>query len=281
MLAACAARRRAMRRDATHMGDPEMLPNTPENIGGVLDAGIRLYRVNFRVLTTIAGLLFGTSLLGIDLMPADPAASTLGELYSPSFVALSLVGFFIATLAYAALIRQLKASASGTPLTAGASVREGFGRMISVTVALVLYILLVSVGAVLLVIPGIWLATATGFAVIFAAEGSGPVAAIRQSFTLVKGHWWRTTAVFAVIFLLIFAVSFMFGALPGAVAGYNAAANGEVSIRTFQLISMIGNTLASMFMMPLGFAMTFAAYRDLQLRKSGEDLEARLGTLEG
>ena len=44
---------------------------------------------------------------------------------------------------------------------------------------------------------------------------------------------------------------------------------------------MIGNTLASMFMMPLGFAMTFAAYHDLQLRKSGEDLEARLGTLEG
>ena len=267
-----------------------MLPNTPENIGGVLDAGIRMYRANFRVLTQTAALLFGGNLalslvavflFGVELMPSDPGTATLAELYTLPVVALSIIGFMIQTLAYAAILRQLQACANGAPLTIGASVRDGFARVIPVTVAFLLYVLLVGIGFVLLAIPGIWLATATGFAVVYAAEGAGPIAAIRQSMALVKGHWWRTTAIFAVIFLLIFAVSFMFGALPGVIAGYNAAATGELPLQTFQLISMVGNTFASMIMIPIGFAMTYAAFHDLKLRATGEDLESRLGSLEG
>ena len=278
--------------DAAQGGKPgrtEVLPETPENIGGVLDAGIRLYRAHFSLLTRIAALFFGAGLainlfavlaLGVNFMPSDPTTATPGELYTPPVIGFSLVGFFVSTLAYAALFRQLQACASGTTLTVSESVRQGLSRMIPLTVSLVLYILLVGAGFLLLVIPGIWLATAAGFTLIFAADDSGPVAAIRQSFRLVHGHWWRTTAVFAVIFLLVFVVSFVFGALPGAVAGFNAAAGDEVPMRTFQLISMIGNAVASTFMIPIGFSMTYAAYHDLKLRKSGEDLESRLGTLE-
>jgi len=267
-----------------------VLPNTPENIGGVLDAGIRMYRANFRVLTQTAALLFGGNLavslvavflFGVNIAPADPTSSTLAELYTLPFVALSIVGFLIATLTYSAVLRQLQACASGAPLTIGASVREGVGRMIPVTVALVLYVLLTGIGFLLLAIPGIWLATATGFAIVFAAEGAGPISAIRQSMSLVKGHWWRTTAVFAVIFLLVFVVSLVFGGIPGGIAGYNAAATGEMPSQTFQLISMIANTLGSIIAIPIGFAMTYAAFHDLKLRASGEDLESRLGSLEG
>ena len=85
-----------------------MLPETPENIGGVLDAGIRLYRAHFSLLTRIAALFFGAGLainlfavlaLGVNFMPSDPTTATPGELYTPPVIGFSLVGFFVSTLA--------------------------------------------------------------------------------------------------------------------------------------------------------------------------------------
>lgn len=49
------------------------------------------------------------------------------------------------------------------------------------------------VGFILLIIPGIWFAISMSMvAPVLAVERSGPVAAMRRSFQIVKGNWWET-----------------------------------------------------------------------------------------
>jgi hypothetical protein len=77
------------------------------------------------------------------------------------------------------------------------SVGEAFGlaadRVGPVIGASLVYIVAVAVGLVLLIVPGIYLATSLYFAAQAAVvDGLGPVAAARRSHELVRGRWWQT-----------------------------------------------------------------------------------------
>lgn len=264
-----------------------MLNETPQSIGGVLDAGTRFYRAQFLALTKTAGVVFGTvwvlnALLvagfGVSVMPDPTAATTLEELYTPPVVALSLVSWLITTFGYAALFCQLDAAARSEPLTTAGALRAGLRRFVPVFVAFLLYGAIVALGLALLIVPGVWAATAFGLVLVLAAVDSGPIGALRGSAALVKGHWWRTTAIFLVITLIVFVLSFAFGGISGFIAGWSAAGGGPPSLG-FQLFAMALNTIGSMLALPIAFAMIYAVYHDLKLRRSGDDLASRLDSL--
>jgi membrane-anchored glycerophosphoryl diester phosphodiesterase (GDPDase) len=80
--------------------------------------------------------------------------------------------------------------------------------------------LLVFIGFVLFVIPGIY----AGVRLVVAApaavlEKRGPQAALRRSWDLVAGNWWRVFGIIAVVTLLALGLELILGHLVGSFTG--------------------------------------------------------------
>ncbi|MEX1038580.1 MAG: hypothetical protein WDZ96_06985 [Acidimicrobiia bacterium] len=84
-------------------------------------------------------------------------------------------------------------------------------------------------GLLLLIIPGLWLATMfTMYTPVIAVEGKGPVAALRRSFELVKGHFWETVGFLLIVGLVGGAAGQLFQliAVPMLMTGQTSFAFG-------------------------------------------------------
>ncbi|MBC8042875.1 MAG: hypothetical protein IAF08_05465 [Rhizobacter sp.] len=85
--------------------------------------------------------------------------------------------------------------------------------------------LLLILGIVLLVIPGIYISVPISFIyVIMLRENRSVGEAISRGFALVRGHWWQSLGVLVVVGLLGYIVSFVFS-LPAGVIGFVSAFN--------------------------------------------------------
>ena len=87
-----------------------------------------------------------------------------------------------------------------------------FNRLINLAVLMGLKFILVAVGTLCFVIPGIYLAISFCFAdVVFALHTADGVAALRTSYDTIKNHWWYVFGLLIVGCLLCFAGTMAFG----------------------------------------------------------------------
>lgn len=138
--------------------------------------------VGFAVLTVVLG-----------------AVGNAGEWFpvgSTTAIVLGIVGglfslLLMAPLGYGVVQGHLKASRDEAP--AWADLKAGFARYGQAVLLALLTVLIVAVGFVLLVIPGIYVMVRIAFAPYrFIQDGVGAVDAIKASFEDTKGRWWRT-----------------------------------------------------------------------------------------
>lgn len=117
------------------------------------------------------------------------------DLFSSFFIGFALVSAisaalygFLSLATALAVKNELSDGAHDVNITGRA-----LGLMAPWVVALFFTWLGTAVGFVLLILPGIWFAVSmTMVAPVLAIEGSGPLAAMRRSFRLVRGNWWET-----------------------------------------------------------------------------------------
>jgi hypothetical protein len=246
-------------------------PDAPQSIGGVLDDGFRLFRASLPkvvVLTffaILAGQLPNLMISGFGSVPAMSLA-LVGSL---------LLSMLISALFYAAAIGRMNAVVQQRDMPLAAALSFGLGRMLPLFAFSVLYALILIVGSLLLLVPGIIFGVSLMFgAFVVLLEGRGPLASLKISHNLVWGNWWRTlvivsvgvivmmTAYLLVIFVAGFAIAF----------GDNSDPTFLVRFLELVLLPLLGAVVA-----PLLYALTLATYYDLKLRRSGADLEQRLG----
>jgi hypothetical protein len=107
-------------------------------------------------------------------------------------------------------------------------------------------------------------------------EGIGVFAALRRSWRLVRGHFWRVfgigllTAIITYIVRQIFTVPFSL--VGGAVAGLQDA-TGFSSALVQLLISDIGTILAGAVLYPFTAGVVALLYLDLRMRREGLDVD--------
>ncbi len=107
----------------------------------------------------------------------------------PQVLSATVVPALITALHVVSLLRI----ADGVQPSVGEAIALAAGRIGPVIGASVVYIVAVAVGLVLLIVPGIYLATSLYFAAQAAVvDRLGPVAAARRSHELVRGRWWQT-----------------------------------------------------------------------------------------
>ena len=261
-------------------------PTQPQGIGGVLDTTFQLYKASLGVVWPLCLLL---SLAGTPPNIYIAMTSSAGALTDPAAMLSAMADpvywlVYLVTLAAlmcvtGALYLKQRAVGTGEELSAGAALQTALGRVLSLVVMVILFIVAFAIGSLLLIIPGMILLVSLmlGTSLIM-FEGKGPVAALTGSHNLVWGNWWRTFAILSIGGILVLVIYMAIGLAVGVVTpfiGLGMDDLGMYSLVSALLIGVVMNILVT----PFFSALLIALYWDLKLRKQGGDLAARVGAL--
>ena len=260
----------------------------PSGIGRVLDSGFKLFVASLKpvllliVVTAVINIIMQYAMFQI-MMPAQQFTTQenitqhMAGIW-PQLLGVSIIMWVVSIILYNAILSRVGDVATGGNGELYDSLIVGIRKALPVFIAAILYTLAISVGFVLLIIPGlILMITLLFFQVLIVVDDEGIIASLKHSHNLVWGNYWRTTAVilvpFFIIYALIMVVAFaagFFGAIstPELVDGQM-----QMSFGVFDILM----ASVSVLMVPLLDAVFVAHVNDLKLRKSGSDLEQRMG----
>lgn len=260
-------------------------PTQPQSIGGVLDVSFQLYKSSIGSVFPLSLLLVLGSGPALFLAmqstgvpnPDDPMAA-FAMFKDPKYWLANLISMVVSTLITGAMYLKQQAIATGQDLGLGGALQTSLGRLLSQVLALVLFGLAVTVGLVLLLVPGFILMLSLILCwILVVLEGKGPVAALLGSHRLVWGNWWRTTGIVTVGFIILMVLYMAIALLVGLVIPF-VGFNDDPLMVGF-VSGFIINGIIYLLVMPYYTALLLSIYWDLKLRKEGGDLAARVGAL--
>jgi hypothetical protein len=259
----------------------------PSSVGRVLDSGFRLFAASLKpvllllVITAIINVIMQYAMFQA-MMPVQQFA-TEEEIAQhmaavmPQILGTSVIIWLVSIILYNAILSRVGAVANGDSSDLYDSLVTGIRKAIPVFVAAFLYALAISIGFVLLIIPGlILMVTMLFFQVLIVVDDEGIIASLKRSHNLVWGNYWRTTAVILIPFFIIYALIMVVAIIAGSLGALSApeVMQGQIQM-TFGVIDII-IAVVSVLLVPLLDAVFIAQVNDLKLRKSGSDLEQRL-----
>ena len=237
-------------------------PTEPLHVVDILVEGFRLFRAGIRSLYVPAFLLV---LIGRLIHPVGIPSAGSGESLNFDqefwlrFLASLVAGFYM----YAVTTAIVHYIASGAPKGVPSPFFIATSRFPVILAVNVLFVLAVMSGTLLLIVPGVFLLVALYFSPMLPiTEGKGPIDSMRGSFSLTRGHWWRTFAV--VVIMVAFAYTTDVGSEK--VALFLAApfdSNLVVNAILWLTYAALGAIIYS-----LGVCVTYSLYQDLRLRQT-------------
>ncbi|MGH2943908.1 MAG: glycerophosphoryl diester phosphodiesterase membrane domain-containing protein [Solirubrobacteraceae bacterium] len=257
----------------------------PLSLGEILDVAIKICLAHWRtLLKTVLVVVVPVQVVSTVLTPDFTVSSfdfgggsgqtpeeTLDELnqYLGGLAISVLLQILAGLFATAACFRAIARAYLGEQSDWRSSLSFALQLAPSLLLLTLLYALGVGFGTLLFIAPGVWLYVAWAFAIpALLVEGLRGRAALKRSFELVKGRWWRTFGVIVVGYILAMLVSTVVqGAfLIGVVVG---AENDALVLVLATLASIAGLAVST----PFQAALLAVLYFDLRVRKEGFDLE--------
>ena len=255
----------------------------PLGIGEILDAGIKLFLRHWRPLVlSVVGLILPVQILSA-LVTASVAPEQFDLTTSESGVEegeeaefligqgiIALLSVISVLLATAVCFKAVADAYLGVEPDWRRSLRFAVRRLGGLFGVAIVGGLLVALGTLALVVPGIWLFVAYSVAVpALLLERIGPIRALRRSFRLVRGRWWPTAGVLLIGYLLIG----ILGALVTGVIMLVPTVVAEDNTLAGALGAVVGGTVGSVLTTPYSAAVVALLYFDLRVRKEGLDLQ--------
>jgi glycerophosphoryl diester phosphodiesterase family protein len=249
----------------------------PLSVGEILDTSFSLYRWHFGALATVSLICTGLPLVLRLFVEAAGGLFThipLALVYLLSLVVLSLV-------ATGATVFIVSESYLGRPLSAREALTRATPYMGRILIASLLMALVVGLGFMLMVIPGIILGVGLALAIpaVVLEPGRSASGALSRSWELTRGSRWRIFGLGIVLFVLLYipvvAISGLVAVLLPRGAGPSFAASSTSTIVALAIGGMI-----QLFIYPLFYCVLTVTYYDLRVRKEGFDLELLASSLQ-
>ncbi|HTP40692.1 MAG TPA: hypothetical protein VMI92_14090 [Steroidobacteraceae bacterium] len=260
-----------------------LMPTAPRSIGGVLDNAIRLFRAVLpRSLPLVIGAVVAMALLGATLTYRMmnlglPGIAALRAFYlSPATWLSYLVILAVTVLVYNAIFVIADAVARGAEPSLGAALSVASKRWLpSIALSIVLMVI-IGIGLVLLVLPGIWLWGALQFSLVaLLIERQGVFASLGTSFRLVKGNWWRSVTIMTVSIIIMYVLVMVLAIAVGILT-----ASLRLSLTGSIILQQVLSALLNLVLLPFLPTVLLSIYYDLKLRSEGTDLAARLQAIK-
>ena len=256
----------------------------PRGLGDILSTAFNVYKANAAKLILIVAIVvvplsFISHLLtGVVFKPEKTTntftignqtiTSTTTNASFGTFVAGTLIGLaitvIISAVLQAALTRGAALASVGDPVDAEASYRYGFRRFGSVLLVSILVGLVVGIGFILLIIPGVIFLTMLAVAIpALIVEDRRGTDAMGRSWNLVKGSFWHVLGTIVVA-----------GIITGIVAGIIGAIGGSN-----WFLQWIFGSIGQIITAPFSALVSILLYIDLRVRHealTGDQLRADL-----
>lgn len=260
----------------------------PLSIGEILDRTFSLYRQHFLLFLGISAiphvitLAFG--LLQILVFQHPVIASRSGEarpVLVSTFgfaggIAINVLAIVIAVLVYllsqGGTISAVSELYLGRTTTITEAFRRTWSEIGSLFGVVVLNVLATAGAALLLIIPGIYVACRLLVCLPAAiVEGRGPRESLSRSWDLTKGYAGRS----AILLLLYVVISLSLGALVGSLLLFGAlsAKDDPAMFRMWLAINQVLSTCLDILIVPILLIGTAIFYFDLRVRKEAFDLQ--------
>jgi hypothetical protein len=274
-------------------------PTAPRDIGGVIDDAIKLYRASFRscwpialisTVVTIAALVYVIARIPLLATLRDPV-QVWQQVRSPSLWGWFPLFSIISIAVFGSVIAAQVSVASGHgPMRLGQALGAGFGRLHWLLLG-VLLVLLYAAAVLISALPiglllrfllvmtwliyGIFLwGMLQLWIVALYAEDASTLEAMRSSWALIRGHWWRTSIIVTVGLIIVIIISLVFSFVSGLAMVMFPVDPVSMLLRT-QIVAAVERV----FVMPMLPALLVAMYYDYKIRREGADLAARTRSL--
>jgi hypothetical protein len=234
-----------------------------------LGSALRLYRASLArcwLPSLLLALAWGwvATLLDRRLGSSDDLLLWLAQvqalMWSGYFWRLLCAASALSALLYSAIVADIYAVATGgaTPATAGLS--AALRAFPGVVVAGIIFLIGTSMATALFIVPGAYLwGMWQLWLVVLVVERSGPIEALRRSWQLMEGSWWRITMLISVVTLISALPPLLFD----TVASTMLVLLGRDAIHAPPVVTALAIAL-DMFLLPLIPAALVAAYLDRQ-----------------
>ena len=246
----------------------------PLSVGEILDVSFQLYRRHFAALAMVALVCSGLPVLLSLFIEAS------GGMLQHVWLTLAYYGIFVvlSAIATAATVFIVSESYLGRPLSAAEALSRAAPLLWRVITCSVLTGLLVMVGFLLFVIPGIVLVCGVilAFPVLVLEPGTTASGALSRSWALTRGSRWRIFGMLVTLFLLLYIPIVALTALAALVlpdAAPGAAMTGGI-------VGLVLAGVLQLFLYPLFYCVLTVSYYDLRVRKEGFDLEVLAQSLQ-
>jgi hypothetical protein len=258
----------------------------PLSLGEILDRTFTLYRSHFVLFFGIAAipqllvLALQLTQVFLGLTAVTPGTPGAAPVIRPALTGASIVVGF-ATLIVLSIAYLLSQGATvsavaelylGRTPAIGESFRKVRGDLGTLYGVALLNGLVVLVGLILLVIPGIYLLCRLMIAVPAAVlENLGPRSSLERSMALTKDAAGRAFLIFLLYIVLVFALAFLFQ-MPISFA-LVAARGNPAMLRVVVAVANVLNALSTTLVIPVFTIAASAFYFDLRIRKEAFDLQ--------
>ena len=173
----------------------------PSGIGRVLDSGFKLFVASLKpvlllmIFTAIINVIMQYAMFQT-MVPAqqfttqeEVAQYMAGNI--PQLLGISMIIWIVSIILYNAILSRVGEVAKGGDGDLYDSLILGIRKALPVFIAAILYTLAISVGFLLLVIPGlILMVTLLFFQVLIVVDDEGIIASLKLSHNLVWGNYW-------------------------------------------------------------------------------------------
>jgi hypothetical protein len=224
----------------------------PLALDAIVDRGLVIFNATlprvglFAVLAGLAVNLLGEQLFGpheqeIAAMVSERRLDELLERFGIALAGLSVLLLFVNS----AVLHLVGALARQQPADPWTSLAVALRKLPHLLIGGVLYFVALWCGMLLLLVPGIWAAVALSFfvqAVLF--DDRDGLRALATSARLVRGHWWRTFALYLLVVVALLIALLMAGLVVNLVAGLvGLVAGGRLPLLELVVSSTIGAVL--------------------------------------
>jgi hypothetical protein len=226
------------------------------SVGNVLSRTFNIWSRNFVAFTILALVIQLPAILFGLFWPisADSTVYSRGTQILPMLLSFVTAG----AVAYG-VFQQLR----GQPATVQQCLKVGMNRLLAVILTAIVVAVIVGIGYVLLVIPGIIASVILAVAIpVAVVEGAGVGDSIRRSAFLTKGYRMQIFVINLVLGLIVFAMALIVGMALAFIQGAGA-------IR----FTTVGTLILSAILGALQAVATVVVYYELRVAKEQVDLE--------
>jgi hypothetical protein len=243
------------------------LPASPGDvrIGRIIKRSFQVFGSNLpkffllMLLVRVAEFLLAWLVTGDPFLSGDATALRVGAVSVMAWALLGFVGVLAHAIGQAVILYGSFQGMSGRPVSLGESLMKGLRRLLPIIVLTVCLYVMLTIGFVLLIFPGLMLMTAMSAALpVCVVEKLGPFKSMRRSARLTKGYRWRLLG----LFLIVFVAGAIIGSIPRFVIGAIAGPT---------LVTIVAYVISAFVGVYYGVAAA-VVYHDLRVAKEGIDL---------